>query len=217
MITELLGFLLLRRSNETSCEAVDAISAKRVEVPRDPEQTVVGREGTESLIAKGEAVGEELPKRKTILKSPLPGVEDAKWTEFARAMETQKLNEVSPSNALGLYAMKPRRLADIGLMKNLSTKRAPNGRMVWVGDFVKPLSAEKFLTNPLLQYNAFVDSTRAYVKKLAERKTKRAEGMTLSGALAVLHRAGLAGLEKWGEGKKFEDTEALYSRANGVF
>jgi hypothetical protein len=42
-------------------------------------------------------------------------------------------------------------------------------------------------------------------------------GMTLSGALAVLHRCGPNGLDSWKSGKRFEHTEALFKKTNELF
>lgn len=154
----------------------------------------------------------------------LPGLaSDAAWTRFARAVQSASPGAVSPSNALGMFEMKPRRLADLGLMATSSQVRTPSGRMVWVGDFVAPMTKDKFLRDSGAQYRAFADSMRAYVAGMKDGSVPtpdggRPKGMTLSGALAILHRCGPSGLKTWNdEEKRFSDTVALYERANGIF
>jgi len=157
-----------------------------------------------------------------VLKSPLENVSDRSWTDFALAMKSASLGTVSDSNAMGMFAMKARRLADLGLVKNVACDRSPTGRLVWVGDWVPPMTQKAFLASPKHQYDAFVESMRRYVDELdtarLEMSGELPEDMTLSGALAILHRCGPSGLKNWGnEEKRFPETIALYERANGVF
>lgn len=156
-----------------------------------------------------------------LLASPLDGVNDEAWTEFAVALRTAAPWAVSASNGLGAWEMKARRLADLGLVdpKSLSCKRSPAGRMAWVGKFVAPLTQKKFLDNAKLQYETFVRSMQDYVSKIDSGEIGcEDDTMTLSGALAVLHRCGPRGLERWqNESKRFSDTLALFERANEVF
>lgn len=161
------------------------------------------------------------PKR--ILKSELPGVSDDAWTDFAFAMKTASPSAVSASNAMGMFELKPRRLADLGLVKNVSCTRSPTGRMVWVGEFVPPLTSKEFLKSAVIQYKAFCDSMRNYVQGLRDGAIPKPDGgpppgMTISGVLAVLHRCGPSGLKTWNdEGNRFEQTRELFERSNGIF
>jgi len=157
------------------------------------------------------------------LKSELPNVSDEKWTRFAVAMRTAHVGAVSPSNELGMFAMKPRRLVDLDLAINLECMRAANGRQIWICDFVPPLTAKMFLTDPSLQYRTFVKSMKNYVDGLRSGSIPKPEGetasgTTLSGILAVLHRAGPKGLKKWNDpDSRFEETQALFEKVNGIF
>jgi hypothetical protein len=45
----------------------------------------------------------------------------------------------------------------------------------------------------------------------------RPDGMTLSGLLALLHKAGPKGLASWNTGKRFPQTEQLVDSVNGIF
>ncbi len=157
------------------------------------------------------------------LKSEIPGVSDEAWTTFAKALKTASPSAVSASNAFGMFELKPRRLEDLGLVTNTTCTRSPTGRMVWVGEFVPPMTLKSFLGSPKLQYRAFAASMKNYVDRLRNGSIPRPDGgkpdgMTLSGALAILHRCGPSGLKTWNdESKRFEDTKALYENANGVF
>lgn len=162
-------------------------------------------------------------ERAKLLKSEVPGVDDEAWTDFVLAMKTALPSAVSASNGLGLFEMKIRRLADLGLVKNLKNKRSSGGRMIWTGDWVSPMTEKKFLASAQKQYEAFVASVKAYVAGLADGTIAnpdggRPEGMSLSGILAVLHKCGPSGLKTWNdEENRFSDTIALFDATNGIF
>lgn len=162
------------------------------------------------------APGATAPSR--LLASEISGVSDEAWTRFAMAMRTAAPSAVSASNALGMFEMKPRRLADLGLVTNVSCTRSPTGRMVWVGEFVRPLTSKAFLGSPKIQYAVFAASMRQYADSLRAAADSWPDGATLSGLLAVLHRCGPGGLKNWGDAdKRFPDTVALFEKANGIF
>jgi len=173
----------------------------------------------ERVVAEVEAADRALrplaTEEKRFLKSELPGVSDEEWTQFVLAMKTANLNEVSDSNAYGMFEMKPRRLVDLGLMKSVKPVNARStGHMAWKGEWKSPLSEKGFLESAEVQYRAFSESMKRYAKALE----KRPNDMTLSGALAVLHRCGPNGLVIWGdEDRRFPDTVALFDATNGLF
>jgi hypothetical protein len=156
-----------------------------------------------------------------VLESPIEGVSDAAWTEFVLAMRVAALGTVSANSDLGMFAMKPRRLADLGLVKDLKRERSPLGPMVWTG--VWKMSQEKFLASPSAQYSAFTRSMTRYVDALKAGELPLPEGgvpedMSLSGMLAILHKCGPSGLRTWNdEANRFELTITLYEATNGVF
>jgi len=152
-------------------------------------------------------------------RSPLPGVSDEAWTRFVYICATAPRRHVSPSNAYGMFEMFPRRLADLGLMTNLRRTTAPSGRVVWEGDFVAPLTAERFLSSSRAQYRAFCLSIVDYAERISRRdiKVSAATGLAMSGVLALLHRAGPHGVDSWQKGRCFEATRSLVERVQGVF
>ena len=154
------------------------------------------------------------PSLAHFLKSELSLVSDEAWTRFVLALKTAKPSSVSASNALGMFEMRPRRLGDLGILRNVRCSLSPNHRLVWIGDFVPPLTEKSFLASPEIQYKAFSESMRRYLMMLPILQ----EGMTLSGALAILHRCGPTGLDKWKtESERFPETISLYEKANGLF
>ncbi len=153
------------------------------------------------------------------LPSPLKNVSDAAWTRFVTAMRSAKLGDVSPSNALGIFEIMPRRLADLGILVNTRRVKSPvSGRTVVVGEFVAPLTEAAFLTCPVAQYNAFRDSVKDYAARIDRGELAVPAGLTKSGALAVLQRCGPSGLSTWeDEKRRFPATVAVVKRANEVF
>ncbi len=171
-----------------------------------------------------DAAVEETEPKPITFKSPFKKVSDEKWTEFVNAMRTAELGDVSDSNALGAFEMKMRRLGDLGLVKNLRCVRSPDtNRLIWEGDFVAPMTAKRFLSDPDAQYKAFSDSMRAYRKSIKNGEVPwpqggLVDGTTFSGVLAILHRAGPKGIANFSSPEsRFPETEELYKKANGIF
>lgn len=173
-------------------------------------------------VARGDSL---LDDGDTPIKSEIPGVDDACWTQFVAGMITSKLTSVSDSNALGMFEMMPRRLADLGIVEKLVRTRkevtaddgAKRYRTIWVAVFVPPLTCEKFLKSPSEQCDAFNRSMKDYAAKIASGEIEKPEVMSLSGALAILHRCGPQGLKTWESGERFPTTQAAYDRVAGVF
>ncbi len=126
-----------------------------------------------------------------------------------------KSDAVSPSNALGMFEMTTRRLIDLGVLQGAVRRvKGKSGRTLWAsGDPKDHQRALAFLKNRSAQYDAFVRSMCAYAEEFRVGKLKVPDGWTLSGALAVCHRAGSAGLE----GERFSHTEEARLRAEGIF
>jgi hypothetical protein len=169
------------------------------------------------LVARGDTFLDDGEDKK--IPSALPGVDDDAWTQFVREMAIAPLTSVSRSNALGMFAIMPRRLADFGLVKKLQRTQSANDplRTIWVAVFVPPLTCEMFLKNPQVQYRVFGQSMRDYAKKMNDGSIERDPRMSLSGALAILHRCGPSGLETWKNGDRFPETMMTYDRVAGVF
>jgi hypothetical protein len=154
--------------------------------------------------------------------SEIPGVSDQEWTAFVRVMKVADLGAVGDSNELGMFALRPRRLGDFGIMKGLKLTRLPSSkRMAWTGDF-ENTTQKKFLKDAKAQYDAFTRSMRDYVTHVFDGSIlpegQIPDGATLSGALAILHRCGPSGLKTWGdESRRFADTITLFEKANGIF
>lgn len=159
----------------------------------------------------------------SLLASPIRGVSDKAWTRFVSCMRTAEPRAISASNALGAWEMKPRRLSDLGRMKELSSVRSPSGRMAWTGEWVPPLTTDAFLSDQKEQYRTFSESMTRYVAGLRDGSIKRPKdgvkrGTTLSGVLAILHRAGPQALAQWNiDERRFPDTVALFEKCNGIF
>lgn len=156
-----------------------------------------------------------------LLASEVEGASDEQWTEFVRRMISARLTAVSASNALGMFEMMPRRLADFGYVTQLqrAQPKRDNGkkRTIWVGKFVAPLTSKAFLRSPRAQYQVFCQSMRDYVRRIESGEIEPCDDLTLSGALAVLHRIGPHGCARWSAGDRFTDTIAFVERVDEVF
>lgn len=64
-------------------------------------------------------------------------------------------------------------------------------------------------------YSTLVKSILMYHQALMRDELKRPEGVSMAGALAILHRGGRGALAGWP--KLFPNTRALYEAAHGAF
>ena len=158
-----------------------------------------------------------LARFRSFVASPLPGVLDTAWEKFLYALDTgAPIGATSPSGGLGSFDLRPRRLAELGLMSKLSYARgAPGKREICVGEFVPPMTRERFLSDVMVQNDALIASMVAYDEDLTTGELVRPEGLSRAGALAILHRGGRGALTKWPE--MFDDTAALVARCEGCF
>jgi len=154
-----------------------------------------------------------------VLKSELPGVSNEAWTDFVFAMKTGEKTAVSPSNGLGMFDIRYKRLQDLGLVTDLQYKRdLETNRSVQVANWVPPLTRDGFLASADAQLDVFVASMRAYFEEMRKKVIAMPTGCSVSGALAILHRGGRAALTKWADPtQRFEATTALFNITNGVF
>lgn len=156
-------------------------------------------------------------------KSPLPGVPALAWEKFVTTMIVLPKSSVTPRGRLGYFGMDARRLADVGFMRDAHKESVCGESGVWVGDWVTPLTRDKFLANSPAQYEAFTRSMRGLAPKVRGLVGSDVDGKraTLSGLLAVGHLAGDAGVASWVKDpkvrQKFTSTTANFHRSNDIF
>lgn len=149
---------------------------------------------------------------------------DNQWLDFLRTMCNSQPHTVTPAPYLGMFEMSVRRLCDLGYMQN--PKRFPHkGKLTWSASWVSPYSLSFFLDSPKTQYQAFARSMSEYAQSktleplVGYRVEKR--DVTLSGILAVAHRAGETACLSWfmnsKDRMKFVHTTQAFVRANGIF
>ena len=147
--------------------------------------------------------------------SPLADVSREHWDKFCRLLEVQSTNKISESGGFGSYAIRPRRLVELGYAMYLRSKRTDKGRTIQTCEFLPPWTQAKFFKDPLAQYVAFSRSMLLYYTAMASGELKRPAGVSLAGALAILHCGGKGALKAWPE--IFSDTKVLYDRVQGLF
>lgn len=157
--------------------------------------------------------------------SPIATVDHESWGVFVETMaEPACAGVVNDGGFVGLFLFSMARLGALGVVTQLRREPRDDGGSAWVGEFVPPLTLETFLGEPLLQYRAFKRSCAEYYKQLALMTVPAfidGTEVSLSGLLAVAHRAGFKGLTKWlvsaedRIGHPF--TTETYLKANGVF
>jgi len=146
--------------------------------------------------------------------SPLPEVSAEAWQRFCTALEVQKPGAISPSGGYGAYDLRPARLVELGYAERGPQVRR-GARFVQTCTFLPPWTEEKFLGSYLAQLAALRQSMKRYGEDLARGKIERPQGMSLAGALSILHRGGRGALKGWPE--IFSDTRQLYEQAKGMF
>jgi hypothetical protein len=163
-----------------------------------------------------------------VFPSPWGNVPDLGWTKFVTGMRGKDPRVITPGYTLGLFNFGMRRLVDIGLANN-PHQGEYKGKKVWLADWAGPLQPgpDKFLGDADTQYKAFIRSNQLYAgqikKEIPEAIGATLDGktVTLSGLLAVAHRAGWAGLRKWlsdapTRAEHKQSTE-IFNKLNGAF
>ena len=150
--------------------------------------------------------------------SPLAGVPDEAWERLVYAMSIQPINAVSDSGGLGCFAMRPRRLAELGVMgmDSIRGERTKKGRQIEVGEFVLPYTRDRFLGNPTTQSEIFTLSMTKYDADIQDGTIKIPEGIGHAETLVVLHVGGRGALKRWPDGI-FPNTAKLIERCGRIF
>lgn len=158
------------------------------------------------------------------LKSPFENIANLAWTSFSRAMARTE-NDVTPTNHIGIFSLAYPRLAKLGKVTNLRKEKVGE-KQLWTGEFVAPLTLEKLLQSPSLQYSLFVESLKQYDQALQKFETwigKTAEGkrITRSGLFALVHKGGVDGARAWlaspGDRNKYPHTTEAFKTATEIF
>lgn len=150
----------------------------------------------------------------------IPEISSASWEKFVGVMCLAPKTHVSPKGRLGTFQMDARRLKDVGLMRTAEKGKRAGVSGVWVGQWLPPLTEDKFLGSMPLQYAAFVRSMAAAAPKVSGYVGREVVGVrcSLSGLLGVSHAAGEGGVESWVRGdKRFPSTTEMFSRTNSIF
>ena len=175
---------------------------------------------------RAQALRTALPQqRPATYRSPIPEASDEQWERFARLMQTGELSTISPSGQVGLFQTRLKRLEDLGLATKVRRDNH-HGGATWTATFRPPITMDRLLADPLLQYRVFAASMRRYRNDILANHRRlfgtEIEGKpaTLSGLLAVAHHAGPA-LASWlanpEDRRRFERTTAAFTSATGVF
>ena len=155
--------------------------------------------------------------------SPIDGVPLVKWERVITVMAVAPRRRMTPRCRLGTFGMDARRLADVGFM--VAPRKATVGGEagVWIGEWKKPLTTDKFLGSMPAQYVAFKRSMSRMIPKVSGFVGADVDGTkcSLSGLLGVGHMAGEAGVESWVKDpdirRRFKSTTANFARTNGIF
>lgn len=160
------------------------------------------------------------------LPSTIEGVTEDKWRAFVNLHIGKSVAEISTAYQFGLFNIGYRRLADLGLATGVH-RGVYKGKSVWLGKFISPLTLERFLSDPTLQYAVFcrdmVDRYKLVTSTHQSAIGEPLEGVvtSLSGLLTVAKLAGSAGLATWLtdplERQRFSQTTAAFRAANGIF
>ena len=166
--------------------------------------SAAGSRGAPSLVP-GSSPGRFLKE----LKSPLPDVPIAAWERLVAALEVQPMGAISERGGFGSYDLRPPRLVDLGILTATRRRGAPPAYA-----FAPPHTRERFLADPRAQLAALCRSLRGYHDDLVQGRRTRPAGMSLAGALALLH-CGPGALVAYPV--LFPHTRELYERAEGAF
>jgi len=185
----------------------------------------------EALTGRPTIQAPTVPLADPLARSPLPETDAAGWARFAHALRTGEPSTITPDGRLGMWALSPRRLGELGIMDNVRQVAGPGGRKLWAGEFRAPWTSAAWLADARAQLAALAVEAAHHRKAILADAELRAHlgaplagetaPVTLSGMLAIAHVAGISGLKSWlaepGDRQKFTRTTALFRRATGAF
>jgi hypothetical protein len=158
--------------------------------------------------------------------SPLQGVTDSQWQQFCRKMgDPKNVNSISESGHIGFFRFSCPRLQELGyaVAARRTEPAKPGGKRPWTADLLDA----GFLQSGRSQLGAFELSCGDLASKikaanlLDARPEIDGQRATLSGLLAVAHRAGFKGLQSWmkhpPDRVRYPNTTKAFKDANGVF
>ena len=151
----------------------------------------------------------------SLLPSPIAGVSAESWKRYYSAFEIQPVDAISASGGYGSFDLRPRRLVELNYARNLGTKVTDNGRHIQTCEVILPWTERRCLGNFLAPYAAFARSNLMYYQALSSGQLEKPAEMSMSGALAILHRGGRGALKN--HENLFSDTRALYEKARDIF
>ncbi len=166
------------------------------------------------------------------LTHPFPDAKPKQWQRFVLKLKSQTASDISTSGRIGLFGIGARRLQDLGLMREVRKISVPHSDTasysIYMGKFVEPLSMERFLSTPRIQYNVFKTSMTEYrdaaVKSGLNKligKDIGGEPLTMSGLLGLASQAGIKGAKSWlckpQERERFPHTTQTFLETNGIF
>lgn len=211
-----------------------AASVKRIVDSGDPRKMVAA--ATAAHQAGQPALAAELVKHAKnaaistagTYPSPFAAVSAPAWSAFVKGLRGKSQREITPTFNLGLFGFGMRRLVDLGLASN-PRQLEFNGKKTWQADWAPALQPgpDKFLDDADAQYKALVKSVTLYAAQIGKElpevigSTLDGKPVTLSGLLAVAHRAGWGALKDWISSPdvraKHTTTTALFNKLNGAF
>jgi len=154
--------------------------------------------------------------------SPLPGVPMVRWARLV-AVVARRPRDYSQRGRWGCFGLDARRLADVGFMTSARKAVVDGAAGTWAGEWVPPMTSEKFLASVPAQHEAFARSMRKMAAAAAPHVGRMVDGerASLSGLLAAGHLAGEEGLAGWVTDprvrQKFGNTTKLFKEANSIF
>lgn len=163
---------------------------------------------------------------KQLLRSETPpfGATPDAWEAFLDALSTsedgRKRSFTETREGYGAFGILPKRLVDLKIAAAVRCKAGIALSAVFRPTRLAPTAAlaeRAFLMSPDAQRRVLLVSLALYDKNVLQaNELLLPEGMTRSGALALLHRLGPRALEKWAAYQS-PSTRALYERCNGLF
>ena len=99
---------------------------------------------------------------------------------------------------------------------------------MYMGTFVPPLTMERFLDSPRIQYGIFKTSMTEYRDAIVKGKLTEllgqnigGESLTMSGLIGLASQAGIKGAKSWiaepEDRKRFPHTTQTFINTNGIF
>ena len=127
-----------------------------------------------------------------------------------------------------MFGLTARRLVALGIMTDVRDIEFDGGNSIKLGTFKPPLTFDRFISSPRIQYKILRKSLATYHDDIIKSGLDKlldgdiaGEPLTMSGLIGLVSQAGIKGAKSWignpEERARFPHTTEIFIKTNDIF